>query len=124
MKTMKKKINMKCDRLTSDELEGVVGGTFTANKWTKSEYQRCGISTRYNTWSKDEFFYNGRKISYEMANKIAEIANNVLMCLNTGYEDNNQITTSEVAFQRAFNSQLKIEFGSDWLWNGKKGHDC
>lgn len=124
MKNMKKKINMKCDQLTADELEGVVGGTFTANKWTKSEYHRCGISTSYHFWSEDEFFYNGRKISYEMANKIAEIANNVLMVLNGDYEGNNQITTSEVAFQRTFNSQLKIEFGSDWLWNGKKGHDC
>lgn len=121
---LKKKINKAIDQLDMEALEDVVGGTFTSNKFTKSQYWRCGISTSYHNLESDEFFFMGRKISYEMANAIAEIADNVLYVLNADYDGSNQISTKEDAFIRAFNCQLKITLGEKWLWNGKAGHDC
>ena len=38
--------------LTLDELNLVTGGTFTSNKYSKSFYHACGISTSYNFFDK------------------------------------------------------------------------
>ena len=47
--------------LTLDELNLVTGGTFTSNKYSKSFYHACGISTCYNFFDKDEFMFMARK---------------------------------------------------------------
>ena len=107
--------------LGRDELAAAAGGTFTPNTYKKNVYHSVGISTDYRLLFPDQFKFMGRYITYEEANRIVEIANKVDKALNSGYRDNNKIGHNEPAFIRAFNSQLKIEFGM--TWNGVAGHD-
>ena len=60
-------------------------------------------------------------ITYEQANRIVEIADKVDAVLNNGYNGRDKIGRNEAAFLRAFNSQLKIEFGM--TWDGSAGED-
>lgn len=107
--------------LTLDELNLVTVGTFTSNKYSKSFYHACGISTCYNFFDNDEFMFMGQKISYQKANEIADIANRVYNVLNEGNHGANIIGYGEAAFIRAFNSQLKLKYGIQW--NGVPGCD-
>ncbi len=107
--------------LTLDELNLVTGGTFTSNKYSKSFYHACGISTCYNFFDKDEFMFMGRVISYERANEIVALAKRVYNVLNEGHNGANMIGYGEAAFIRAFNSQLSLKYGIQW--NGAPGYD-
>ena len=107
--------------LTLEELNLVSGGTFTSNKYSKSFYHACGISTSYNFFDNDEFMFMGQKISYQKANEIADIADRVYNVLNDGNHGANIIGYGEAAFIRAFNSQLSLKYGIQW--NGVPGYD-
>ena len=59
--------------LKDSELDQVAGGTFTANKYEKFEYNDAGLKTQYHTFDKDEFWAkdnNGdwKRITYDQAN--------------------------------------------------------
>lgn len=112
------------DNLSDYELGLICGGTFNPNTYSKSGYHTFGINTEYHFFSKDVFYFMGHKINHSKANEIMEIGNKVLTALNSGLPSYQHITASDPAFIRAFNSQLKIKYGADWLWNGKKGCDC
>lgn len=107
--------------LTDEELCEVVGGTFTPNSFSSYGYHQFGISTSYNIFSKDEFMFMGHPISYERANEIMRIGNSVMSSINSGYDHKNKIKSNEAAFIRAFNSQLYLCFGSDYIWDGVPG---
>ena len=107
--------------LTPEEMTRAAGGTFTSNKYSKSTYHACGISTSYNFFDKDEFMFMGRKITYQQANEIAGMADRVYNVLNEGNHGANRIGYGEPAFIRAFNSQLNIKYGIQW--NGVAGYD-
>ena len=107
--------------LTLDELNQVAGGTFTSNKYSKSFYHACGISTCYNFFDKDEFMFMGRTISYQQANEIVALGDRVYNVLNEGNHGANIIGYGESAFIRAFNSQLMLKYGIQW--NGVAGSD-
>lgn len=109
--------------LLDEELNQVTGGTFTPNTYSASGYHTFGISTRYHFFSKDEFRYMGRPITYEQANEIMKIGNSVLCSLNSGYDHKNKIGPNEKAFIRAFNLQLSLSMGSNYIWNGIPGSD-
>ena len=105
--------------LTLDEIARVVGGTFTPNTYSESTYNLVGISTCYHPFSKDEFFFNGKSISYDQANAIVKLANIVYNTLNSGNHGANMIGYHEPAFIRAFNSQLRLKMGL--VWDGTSG---
>ena len=107
--------------LSQEELEQAAGATFTPNTPRKGTYHAVGISTNYHILEKDEFRFMGKNITYEQANRIVEIADKVDAVLNTGYNGRDKIGRNEAAFLRAFNSQLKIEFGM--TWDGSAGED-
>ena len=107
--------------LTLDELNLVTGGTLTSNKYSKSFYHACGISTSYNFFDKDEFMFMGRTISYQQANEIVALGDRVYNVLNDGNHGANIIGYGEAAFIRAFNSQLCLKYGIQW--NGVPGCD-
>lgn len=107
--------------LTDEELECVAGGTFFPNTYSSGGYNEFGISTRFHILGKDEFYYMGRRISYDRANEIMKIGNEVKCSLNSGYDHKNNIGSSENAFIRAFNYQLKLRLGDEWMWNGVPG---
>ena len=113
--------NFETPEVDQSTLEMAVGGTFTPNTYKKGVYHSVGISTDYRILFPDQFRFMGRDITYEEANRIVEIANKVDKALNSGYRDNNKVGYNEPAFIRAFNSQLKIEFGM--TWDGCAGHD-
>ena len=107
--------------LTSEEMTGIVGGTFTPNTHSKGTYHAVGISTSYNFFSKDEFRFMGSSISYDQANDIVAIARRVSSAINDGYQGANKIGYSDKMFINAFNSQLKLKYGI--VWNGIPGTD-
>lgn len=107
--------------LTDEELYQVTGGTFTPNSFSAYGYHQFGISTRYNIISKDEFIYMGHPISYEQANEIMRIGNSVMCSLNSGFDHKNKIGPNEKAFIRAFNLQLMLNYGRDYIWDGVPG---
>lgn len=107
--------------ITDEELEQVTGGTFTPNSYSASGYHQFGISTSYNIIYKDEFKFMGHSISYERANEIMKIGNDVMCSLNSGFDHKNKIGSTENAFIRAFNYQLSLRFGRDYMWNGVPG---
>lgn len=109
-------------RLTDEELDQVVGGYwFKKNEYSVSNYNQFGIITSYRSWEADQFIYNGRAISYERANEIVKLGFDVLTSLNSGFDHKNKIGPNEPAFIRAFNQQLKLRYGADWMWNGNTG---
>lgn len=108
-------------KITEKELEQVTGGTFWPNEYSASNYNQFGISTDYYFFSKHQFMYNGRFISYEQANEIVRIGFSVLNSLNSEYDHKDNIGINENSFKRAFNYQLKLKFGDDWMWTGNKG---
>jgi len=56
-------------KLTDNELQQVVGGTFTANMFWESDYHRYGITTKYHWWDPDEFWLpDGTKTNEHGAN--------------------------------------------------------
>ena len=110
---------MEVRELNKAEMSEISGGTFTRNTYRESGYHSVGISTSYHFFDKDEFKFMGKSISYEKANKIVKIADGVLEAMNNGCHGANQVNTTDQAFQRAFNSQLFLEFGI--VWDGKPG---
>ena len=109
-------------QLNNEELNSVAGGTlFLQNKYSQSCYHTFGISTSYHFIDEDKFWFNGKKITYEQANKIMEIGNNVMTSLNSGFNGNDKISANEKAFIRAFNMQLKLQMPEVGLWDGTKG---
>ncbi len=107
--------------LSMEEAELVSAGTFTPNTYRKGGYQSVGISTSYHFFDKDEFMFMGRSITYEQANNIVSIANQVLDAMNTGARGANKVNTTDAAFIRGFNSQLYLEYGI--AWDGVPGSD-
>lgn len=107
--------------LLDEELMQVTGGTFIPNTYAASGYNQLGITIKMHVFSKDEFYYMGHPISYDQANEIMRIGNRVLNSLNSEYDHKNNIQTSEPAFQRAFNYQLSLQLGKNWMWDGKPG---
>ena len=94
------------------------------NTYSAAQYNQFGIYTYYHFFSKDEFMYMGKNISREQADQIAKIGENVLCSLNSGYDNKDRIGTTENAFIRAFNYQLKLQMGPEFIWNGGPGLDC
>ena len=96
--------NIKNDRviddeeLTAEELEQASGGTFFPNQYSKNQYHKVGISTNFHTFGRDEFFFMGNPISYETANRIVSIANDVSNVINTGKSFNDAIGYTEPVF--------------------------
>ena len=97
-----------------EDLAAVCAGTFTPNTYSEAMYHAVGISTRYNFFEADEFWFMGQPISYDMANDIVRIARQVSEAINQGHHGANIIGYDEEAFIRAFNSQLKIKYGITW----------
>lgn len=108
-----------CRELNDMEMSEISGGTFTRNKYRESGYNSVGITTDYHFFGKDEFFFMGKPISYDRANDIVKIADDVLEAMNAGCHGANQVNTTDQAFIRAFNSQLFLEFGI--VWDGTPG---
>lgn len=108
-------------QLNNEELNSVAGGTFTPNRYSQSAYHTFGISTSYHFIDPDKFWFNGKKITYEQANKIMEIGNHVMTSLNSGFKGKDKIGANEKAFIRAFNMQLKLQMPEVGLWDGTKG---
>ena len=57
-------------KLTPDDLEDVVGGTFTLNYYWRSEYEEAGIKVVTHFIDKDEFWWNGENIGEKGANSV------------------------------------------------------
>ena len=57
-------------KLMLEELEKVVGGTFTLNYYWKSEYEEAGIKVVTHFIDKDEFWWNGENIGEKGANSV------------------------------------------------------
>ncbi len=107
--------------LTPEEMATISGGTFTRNTYTKDAYHQVGISTCYNFFSKDEFRFMGRSISYDQANDLVKIGRMVSSAINEGHQGANKIGYGEKMFINAFNSQVKIKYGI--VWDGVPGRD-
>lgn len=56
--------------LNENELEQVVGGTFTANKYSEAEYNAAGITVNTHFFGEDEFTWRNKKYEYWHANAI------------------------------------------------------
>ena len=109
------------EKISETDLDNVNGGTFTPNTYDHQSYNYYGITTDYSFFSKDKFYYKGKEISYDMANKIVEIGNDVYLSLNSGYYGKDKISRTEPAFIRAFNLQLKLQLGPEYMWDGTQG---
>ena len=114
-------MNPEIRELTREELAEVAAGTFTPNTYRKSKYQSVGISTSYHFFDEDEFKFMGKSITYDQANRIVQMADQVNKAINDGYRGANKIGYTEKMFINAFNSQLLLEFG--FMWDGVAGHD-
>lgn len=112
---------MKAQELNEKDLAEVSGGTFTPNTYTEDGYHEYGISTSYSFFEKDKFMYMGKPIDYDTANKIMKLGNLVKSSINGGFDNKNRIGSNEAAFIRAFNLQLALTFGPDFVWDGKPG---
>jgi len=56
-------------RLTANDLENVMGGTFTPNMFKENDYNRYGIATKYHIFACDEFWLpDGTKTNEAGAN--------------------------------------------------------
>lgn len=121
MKTTTSQI--KTFELSEQELNIVSGGTAWPNTYSKSTYHSFGINTHYCVTSRDEFYFNGIRMNYDQANEIVKLGKKVLDMINAGHSGSNKITTSEPAFIRAFNMELKLTYGSKYLWDGTPGCD-
>ena len=108
--------------LTDEELEQVTGGTaFFYNTYAPASYNQFGISTKLHVLFKDEFFYMGRPISCSQADEIMSIGNDVMCSINSGFDHKDRINSTEATFQRAFNQQLSLRLGKNWVWDGTPG---
>lgn len=107
--------------INREVLDMVSGGTFTPNTYKKAVYHTFGISTSYHFFCGDEFSFMGKGITYDMANKIVALGNDVSDAINEGQSGKDCIGFTEPAFIRAFNSQLLAKYGL--VWDGVPGHD-
>ena len=114
---------LKSFELSEQELNIVSGGTPWPNTYRKSTYHAFGINTHYNVSRKDEFYFNGILLNHDQANEIVKLGNKVLDMINAGHSGSNKIGTTEPAFIRAFNMELKLTYGSSYLWDGTPGCD-
>lgn len=102
------------EKIEMAELESVTGGTFTPNKYSKSEYHEVGICTEYNIIAEDRFKIMGVFITYETANKIVSDAQWIKKTFGySGYNDPGFIQT----FNRVLNSLIYTQ------WDGVPGYD-
>ena len=66
-------INSKTTQLDDDAIGEVAGGFGSeTSKYTIAEYNMCGISLKRSVFSRNEYYYQGKKISQEEANRIVE----------------------------------------------------
>ena len=57
-------------KLMPEDLEKVVGGTFTLNYYWQNEYEAAGIKVVTHFIEKDEFWWNGKNIGEKAANSV------------------------------------------------------
>ena len=56
--------------LTMEQMEAVVGGTFTPNLYSVHTYKDAGIKVVRHFIDKDEFWWNGENIGHYNANAV------------------------------------------------------
>lgn len=56
-------------------LEAAAGGYMGKDKYSKAEYSKAGVSWNHNIFSKDEYYYDGTKISQSDAEAIVTAYN-------------------------------------------------
>lgn len=61
------------DKIIKDSnLENVAGGYPGHDKYSSSEYSKAGVSWVHHVFKKDEYYFNGHKISQDVAEEIAD----------------------------------------------------
>ena len=58
------------EKLNTEELDQVAGGTFTPNVYSVEEYKTAGITCVTHAIEKDEFVWNGNNIGHYNANAV------------------------------------------------------